>query len=168
MTQKQDDNAVQRAFITWLGHSKNLLSTPLTVTKQSNQYTELTFTKTNSMISALLSSREISVNFRLNNSVLDDIIYFKVMPELHNDYYICSLRYPDDETYYASKEALWEVRLFEPFLSWVNNSLTTMPWIEINENDRNHPKVKLLESKRLSTNTIVANPLYIDTVQTHH
>lgn len=165
MALRHDTNHIQQAFLAWFTDSKQLFTTPLIISKQTKQSIELAFTDANSMISATLTSREINVKFNRNGGLGDSLIYFETMPELYRDYYVCSLRYPEDETFYASLEVLWELRLFEPFLMWVNNTLTQMPWIEVFEQE-NLPLVKLVESPPVdhhlmaSQSIITANPLY--------
>lgn len=166
MTLQNDSNHIQRAFLAWLSGSNRLFATPLTITKHSKQSIELAFTNANSMISATLTSREINIQFHWNDVCWDFLIYFEAVPELYRDYYVCSLRHPEDDTFYESRELLWELRLFEPFLAWVNNTLTKMPWIEVYEHKKIPKSVKLLDT--LPTDCcimsnhgiIIANPLY--------
>ena len=89
------------------------------------------------------------------------------MPELYRGYYVDSLRHADDDTFYVSRELLWEPRLFEPALVWVNNILINAPWIVINSNDKRSPTVNLPDSPpenlnfmKNSDEIVIANPLY--------
>ena len=63
MTQQHRTSLIQHAFIKRFKDSSQLFSTPITITKQTKQTITLTFINANSMISATLTSQEISVQF---------------------------------------------------------------------------------------------------------
>lgn len=167
MTPQHDTSLIQHVFIKRLKDSSQLFSTPQTITKHTKQSIELTFTNANSMISATLTSREISVQLNWNGVFCDYLIYFEATPELYRGYYADSLRHTEDDAFYVNHELLWEIRLLEPFLAWVNNNLFNAPWIVIYSHDKCFPTVKLLDSPpenlnfmKNSDEIVIANPLY--------
>ncbi|NOT65707.1 MAG: hypothetical protein HOP06_06745 [Methylotenera sp.] len=175
MTKQHDTSLIQHAFIKWFKDSSQLFSTPLTITKHTKQSIELTFTNANSMISATLTSREISVQFNWDGIFWDYLIYFEAVPEFYRGYYVDSLRHADDDTFYVNRELLWETRLFEPFLAWVNNNLINTPCIVIYRHDKSFPTVKLLDSPpenlsfiKNSDEIVIANPLYKKAITIQH
>ena len=161
---------IQRKFLSWFSESRHLFSTPLSISKHTKKLIELKFTDAESLIRVTLTSWEINVSFHWKDTFWDFLICFEAIPELKRGYYVCSLCDDAERDFYISREVLWQLHLFEPFLEWVNNKLTIAPWIEVDGQEGESTFAKLvgsseqfnrLMSYQSNGSLIIANPLYL-------
>lgn len=160
---------IQREFLSWFFESRHLSSTPISISKHTKQSIGLAFTDATTMISATLSSWEINVSFHWEGIDWDFLTCFEAIPAQKRGWYVCSLCDDPEGDVYSTREVLWEVHLFEPFLEWVNGTLTKAPWIEVygsvGETTAARLLVVLPDNQQPNTSenaktSIIANPLY--------
>lgn len=162
---------IQRSFLSWFAESRRRFAVPLRVTRRTKQGIALEFTSAKSLIRATLTSWEINVGFDWQGACWDLLICFEAIPELTKNGYICSLCNPEQRATYTTRDQLWRNHLFEPFLAWVNRTLTKAPWIEIYGSAGRATAVRLLTSlpenqcsdlnQRGNCCQIIDNPWYV-------
>lgn len=157
---------IQRPFLLWFAESRRRFAVPLRIARHRKQSIELEFTRAKSLIRATLTSWEINVGFDWQGACWDLLICFEAIPELTRNGYVCSLCNPEQRDTYTSRDQLWRKHLFEPFLTWVNDTLTKAPWIEIYGCAGRLTAVKLLDSFPENQCSdlncrIIGNPLYV-------
>ena len=86
-----------------------------------------------SKIEVVLTRWEINVAVIHEGECWDLLTSLETIPELApSGFYYCLLCKEPPE-YFVSREVLWQVHLFEPFLEWLNTTLISKPKVELHQ-----------------------------------
>lgn len=124
---------IHRDFIRWYSQHANEFGMPLKYLKRTDTALDMSFEGLNDLlvISLYANNNEIGVHLELNDDWVNSLILFESYPKKVTDGYICSLCLPEAKKLFASREAIWLDHLYEPFLTWVNETLIPAQWLII-------------------------------------
>ena len=76
-------------------------------------------------------THEIGIHAMHDGEWWDALIFFEASPTKKPGGYVCEYCLPEYEVFYASRKDLWVDHMFEPFLAWVNETLSGMHWLSL-------------------------------------
>ena len=121
-----------RAFFSWLHNRNSRLQTPVfRLIKCTDRFIEFTIDGLNPALSFGLSTYDLGVHVEWQGESWDWLIFFESCPMRVSEGFVCCLCEDYPLTIYPSREALWIDHVFEPFLKWVNEDLTTQHWLSL-------------------------------------
>jgi hypothetical protein len=117
---------IQRAFALWFDEAATHLTVPVRLGRRTDQYWEMTFGgETTPVLSACLHSYGIDVEAHWQNVLWDLVLSLDAAPERMSTGYVNMFTLPEYRMPYATREAFWRGEVFEPFASWVNDTLAS-------------------------------------------
>lgn len=133
---KQSRPAVHRYFFDWLVVNRHRLAILPCEIQCTDRGISFRFVGVTSMISGYLDRRQgLSIAATLNGECWDLLADFGLAEMRTKHGYTNQFVLPAYLTYHTSRQALWEGEVFEPFLSWCNETLAPSHWL-ILEGDR--------------------------------
>lgn len=120
---------IQRAFCQWLAGSREALAIPITVSRRRAGYLECRLTGISTVLKIMLTSYALVVAVERDGECWDLLACFDAVPKKSGEGYVCSFCDPDKRPRYVSREALWRDEIFEPFRTWINDTLAPNEWV---------------------------------------
>lgn len=119
----------QREVVRWLQENHHHFSTPLRLATRTDTMMEFTFPELTSSLSVRFSPQGVRVSVTRGDVEFDAILDLVIHLERSPLGYYCGLQYPDQRQFFATRSAIWQSVLFEPFLDWVNQDLAPARWL---------------------------------------
>jgi hypothetical protein len=123
---------IQRAFLAWLNCHQGGFKYPLQFVSREDGYLIMGMPNLNPALHVFLNQGGMGMSLYWQGCCWDFLVCFDAAPIPTADGYYCAFCIPEYRTYYASREALWQAELFEPFLDWLNNKLFPATWLGLN------------------------------------
>jgi hypothetical protein len=120
---------IQHFFVAWLNEHQGDFKHHLQFVSREDGYLLMGMPKLNPALNIYLNQGGMGVSVHWQGFCWDLLVCFDTAPMPTADGYYCDFCMPEYRTYYASREALWQAELFEPFLDWLNNKLFPATWL---------------------------------------
>ena len=132
MPRKLPRPAIQRAFLAWHEEAAARLAVPVLLGHRTDRRWTLSFG--GGITAALhpwLYGYGIGVDVQWEGMSWDLVLCLEAAPRRTPTGYVDHMILPEYREPYATEEALWRGQLFEPFLSWVNETLAPARYLGI-------------------------------------
>ncbi len=124
---------IQRVFLDWLWRNRHRMAVPLRVLRRTDDSLALGFVGLTSLLSVCLGSYSLTVNAVVAGEIFDGLADFECALRWRPNGYVCECCDPAGRALYPSRAALWCDHLFEPFLKWTNERLTTARYLKFTD-----------------------------------
>lgn len=125
---------LHRCFLRWLKENAARMQVPLVIESRTDRVIRCSFAGHTRALEMTLS-HDIGIHVLHDGEWWDSLEFFEAWPIARHPGYICGFCKPEYQKTYPSRQALWEDHMFEPFLSWVNETLTTHAWLMLGQTD---------------------------------
>jgi hypothetical protein len=111
------------AFFRWYAANEQKFAVKLELLMRADKFLHIGFCNISRIVTALVTSDEISIQINWNGINWDVIRWFEVFPKRVPGGYVGDFIVQDDSPIHPSRQELWRKEIFEPFFAWVNNDL---------------------------------------------
>lgn len=112
-----------KAFLHWYTTNEDKFAIKLELLKRTDWSLDIGFCQIGRVVTAELGIDEINILIVWNGTFWDMLQCFEAIPKRVPGGYVCNLCPEHDRSIYPSREAIWRIEIFEPFLAWVNDDL---------------------------------------------
>jgi hypothetical protein len=131
----------------WYRVNKNRFLVPLSFQERSDQFLNWHFLGIDRVVTGFLGRHEITVPVEWGGECWDLLVSLDVMPTKQGQNHICGFCLPEHQIPYPDRASLWKDHLFEPFLTWVNNTLAPAKWLRLEGSlDKGYTSASLLQN----------------------
>lgn len=129
---------IQRAFLAWLASAEPRLMRKIQIRRRADRILYFHFDVGGLALQGWLERGGISIG-AFNGNQWYDLIYDDIVaPQRVVGDYICRFCSPSEQCLYATREDVWIAHLFEPFLTWVNETLAPAQSLALFETEPIH------------------------------
>jgi len=114
--------------------NESRLSVPLAFESRTDRVMTFSFAGLTRALEVTLT-HEIGIHAMHGSEWWDALIFFEASPMKKPEGYICEDCLPEHAVLYPSRKDLWVDHMFEPFLVWVNETLSGMHWLSLSQTD---------------------------------
>jgi hypothetical protein len=120
-----------KAFFQWYAANAEKFAIKLELLKRTDSSLEIGFCNLNRVVTACVSGEDISIPIVWNDTFWDVLQWFEASPKRAAGGYVCDLCPENDRPVYSSREEIWRIEIFEPFLTWVNDDLANAKGVSV-------------------------------------
>jgi hypothetical protein len=123
-----------KAFFRWYAANEEKFAIKLELLKRTDSTLEIGFCHISRVITAQLTDDEIGIPIDWNDVFWDVIQWFETYPRRVPGGYVCRECPEDTRLTFPTREELWRIEVFEPFLAWVNDDLAKAETVAVSGN----------------------------------
>jgi hypothetical protein len=120
-----------KAFFTWYAANEDGFVIKLELLKRTDRSLEIGFCNIKRVVTAYVGDGDISIPINWHDTNWDIIQWFEGSPRRFQGGYVCDLCPEDNRPVYSSREEIWRIEVFEPFLTWVNDDLAKAETVSV-------------------------------------
>lgn len=129
---------IQRTFLAWLASAEPRLTRKIQIRRRTDRILYFNFDVGRPALQGWLERGGISVG-AFNGDQWYDLIYDDIVAlQRFGGGYVCRFCPPSEQCLYATREDVWIAHLFEPFLTWVNETLAPAQSLALFETEPIH------------------------------
>lgn len=124
---------LHKAFFAWFAVNRHRFAIDLKIEKRVDEWVEVSFVGINPAITAHLSAQvhEMEILVEFPNEDANILLDFWALPMSVPGGYIDRSLLPEYRELLPSRERIWELGIFEPFIEWINGTLAKAYWVEL-------------------------------------